>query len=411
MKPKLLALLGLIVVVIVAAAVAINLGGSGGGGPEIGQKLYPALADRINDVRSVTIAHAGTAVSLSERDGRWVATDKGGYPVDFTRLRRLLVDLSQLTTLEAKTRLSESYAALEVEDLSPDAKSTLVTLKDASGGALASLLVGKARFGRGTGVGGEGTYVRKAGEAQSWLASGRLAIEQNATGWLERQIINVPRARVERTTLFQPGGVKLTVERKASSDKDFTLLELPEGRKPKNSWDVNDIGAFLENLELEDVRPATELDFPADGPHAEVTTFDGLVVKVPYAEKDGQTWFRFEPSFVAPAKALAKEEAEAAQLKPTEEAEKEASESATRLKGWAYRLTTFKAAIVKKKLDDLLAPPEPPAKADAPAPMSTPVPMPGPVPMPAPPVAATPPAESSPPAATSPADAQPPAKP
>lgn len=392
MKPKLLALLGLIVVVIVAAAVAINLGGSGGGGPEIGQKLYPALADRLNDVRSVTITHAATAVTLSERDGRWVAASKGGYPVDFTRLRRLLVDLSQLTTLEAKTRLPESYAALEVEELGPDAKSTLVTLKDGSGGALASLLVGKARLGRGTGVGGEGIYVRKAGEAQSWLAGGRLAIEQTATGWLERQIINVLRGRVERAALFQPGGVKLTVERKASSDKDFTLLELPEGRKPKNSWDVNDIGAFLESLELEDVRPATDLDFPADGPRIELATFDGLMVKVPYVEKDGQTWFRFEPDFAAPATALTKEEAEAAKLKPTEEVEKEASETAARVKGWAYRLTTFKAALVKKKLDDLLAPPEPPAKPDAPGPMSTPVPPP-------------------PPATTSPSDGTPPAKP
>ena len=48
----------------------------------------------------------------------------------------------------------------------------------------------------GCGGGDDAVYVRKAGDAQAWLAKGRLTVNRDALQWLEREVTNVTRERV-----------------------------------------------------------------------------------------------------------------------------------------------------------------------------------------------------------------------
>src|SRR5581483_4708704 len=96
------------------------------------------------------------------------------------------------------------FSELELEELSQDgAKSALVTLKDAKDQELLSLYVGKQRFSRG-GSGGDGTYVRKANDNQTWLTKGRLQVDRGLTNWLDKAIANIARERVAKATIVQP---------------------------------------------------------------------------------------------------------------------------------------------------------------------------------------------------------------
>ena len=71
------------------------------------------------------------------------------------------------------------------------------------------------------------------------------------------------------------------------------LRDVPEGRETDSQYRINDIGRFLEDLRLEDVAPASSLDF-AGSPDKRmvVTTFDGLRVGIDTVMRDGDAWVR-----------------------------------------------------------------------------------------------------------------------
>ena len=65
---------------------------------------------------------------------------------------------------------------------------------------------------------------------------------------------------------------------KAGDDK-FRLRNVPEGREIKGERFLRYIGESLDNLTLEDVRPAGEVDYAGKAAGGAVfRTFDGLVV-------------------------------------------------------------------------------------------------------------------------------------
>jgi Domain of unknown function (DUF4340) len=351
MKPKLL--VGLAVVAAAAVGGAIYVSNSQRAAApraEIGQRLFPELAATAEQIRTIVIARKDGTFRIAREGDQWVVPDKSKYPASVDKVRRLLVSASELRALEAKTSSASSYAALEVENVdAPDAKSAQVTFQDGNGRDLFSVIVGKSYHGRG--AGSDGVYVRKAGDAQAWLAQGRLAVDREPIAWLDRMVVDVSRERVKSVTI-KPATPPVTVQRSNAADKDFALASLPAGRKAKSSYDIGQVGGAFETLELDDVRPAAELSFSNTSPVTEAVTFDGLRLTASFVEQDGATWARFAASFEAPAEPV-KPEGET-KLKAAEDVQKEADAINARVGGWAYKLPAYKVETLRRKLDDLL---------------------------------------------------------
>lgn len=354
MNAKVLIVLAALTAIVGVAAIGVSMRGpdsdqvAGGG-----EKIFPALAGKVNDARSLTVARKDGTVVLTKTGEDWTVADKSNYPADFAKVRKLLVELAELQTLEAKTKTPALYASLEVEDLSAaDAKSTQVTLKDANGGALADVLVGKQRYGK-SGSGGDGVYVRKVGDAQAWQARGRVTIEREALAWLDRNIADISRDRVKQVTVTQPDGAKLIVRKEKPDDKDFTLVDKPADRKLKSEYEVNNLAGVLEKLELDDVKPAKDIEFADGTPAVEIATFDGLVTRIHLVTKDDQSWIRINASFEAPTEPV-KPEGAAAKLKSADDVQKEVAQINARASNWAYKMPTYKAEAMRKKMNDLL---------------------------------------------------------
>ena len=259
--------------------------------------------------------------------------------------------LGELRALEAKTTTAATYPELDVENVdTPNAKSVQVSLLDAGGGTVLSVIVGKSRFGRG-GAFGDGVYVRRAGEAQAWLAQGRVTVDREVTAWLDRKIADVSRERVSAVTVKAPGQA-LTVSRAKAEDKDFALKDVPADRKAKAAYDINAVGGAFEGIELDDVRPAADIKFTASSPATELVTFDGLRITASFAEQDGATWARFAAKAEPPATPI-KTDGES-KLKSAAEVKTEADAINARAGGWAYKLQTYKLETLRRKLEDLL---------------------------------------------------------
>jgi hypothetical protein len=251
-------------------------------------RAFPGLATRLGDVVSVSLVRRGLRLDFVREGKGWLVVEKGDYPAAAGRLRRIALELADLTLVERKTREQRLYSRLAVEDPG-QGKSALVTLKDKSGKALAALIVGKESTDR-LGAGQDGVYVRRPGHAQSWLAAGSLDLSGDTASWLERSILDIPAARIARITLAQPDGRTLVIGRSAPNDK-FAVAEAPAGAKPGNDAAVSEPAAAFAALDLDDVAPAARHPIPAHGVvTAHYQTFDGLVVDLRLIARGKTAW-------------------------------------------------------------------------------------------------------------------------
>lgn len=387
-------LIGLVVAALLALVAAIALNHAGKpqreGSGEASTWLAPQLRDHVNEVTKLIVTGAGDkTLALLERGANgWTLADKGGYAVDTGKLRAFLLALSEAKLVEQKTANRDKYALLGVEDVSAaDAKGVEVEL-DGLAQPL-KLIVGNASQNGG------GTFVRRAGEAQSWLASGTLSVEKGAADWLKRDLANIPAERIESVTLTPAVGKGVRVHKDAGGDANFTLADIPKGREAGSEFTVNGLASTLSDLRFDDVFPAAEAPPGEAALQARYATFDGVVVSATAWQKDGKDFARFEASLdaqqadksIAAAQAKVKAEYEiatAASAKDAKDAKandapikplavsdpakdrdnrlaalhKEVVDLDARFQGWTYVLPAYKYANMDKKLDDLLKPVE-----------------------------------------------------
>ena len=361
MTPK--AVLGLAVVTLIAtsAAVWVTLQQPAAGPVQIGDEpAFPALRERPDAVAKVTITMPTGGFTLTRKGDRWVAADRHDYPVAADKLRELIVQLAEMRLIEAKTNRPDRYARLEVEDVAEGASSRRIRLEDAEGTVLAEAIVGKQRQ-RLTGAESSGTYLRRPGEAQSWLASGGIELDEQVQNWLEEEIIALDGERVRRLEVSPPSGDGYAVVRDAPAG-ELRLDGLADGEKLKQDANLNQLLGALARVQLEDIRPLGEVDWPDEQHTVRVATFDGLELTLQLATVNDQHWLRVDAAGAAPdqpqgeqppVEGQAEEQAgqqtaeqpQAGQTAVEGEAEKSAGEQAEVIKartdGWAYQVSDY----------------------------------------------------------------------
>ncbi|MEO5337953.1 MAG: DUF4340 domain-containing protein [Magnetospirillum sp. WYHS-4] len=291
-----------------------------------GERLFPTLLDVANQVEMVAIASGRETLTLERKDGRWSLAERHGYPVGADRVRAVVLGLADLRILEAKTKLPEHHKALGVEDSGlKDSTSREVTLFDAKGQKVAAAIVGRPKFDVG---GGErGLYIRRAGEDQAWLVKGQVDLGQGSADWLEREIVDVAAERVASIAIRHPDGETLVASRSSADEKHLSV----KGVAAKREDILDGMMAGLSHLMLDDVRKADDLEIgDAYLTRAEVTTFDGLTVKLRIGKLLQEYWIWLAA-----------------------EGNEEAAKLDARLKPWVYRIPSFKAERFLRRTSDI----------------------------------------------------------
>ncbi|MEX2217603.1 MAG: DUF4340 domain-containing protein [Phycisphaerales bacterium] len=373
-----------------------------------GAPAVAGLAERVNDVALVEV-RTGTGQFSVRRTAAntWEATEKGGYPVQFEKVKQVVVGLSQLRLAEQKTSRPDLYPKLGVQDPGGEVPEgergpTLVTLKDAQGQPLASIIIGNSKWDSKPGV-----YIRRAGEAPSWLASGQLEIPPQVVAWMDAKLLEVPRDRVKSVTVTHADGHVLEINREKPTDTSFVVKDVPAGKELRSPTAGDPLGAGISSLHFDDVAPAAELKTEGEGAArprwtADFRTFDGLVLVIQTFDRDGKVWAKLVAAFDE-VLASAPLENRPAALKSMEDVRTEAESLNARLSPWAFVLPEWKATALGVTMTSLLkdTPPAMPASMEGTQPLEMPpIPQgPGmqpPVP-PAPPGATPPPAPTGPP--------------
>ena len=371
--------------------------------------LVPGLKDKSGAITALNLTGAGNQkiVSLKQTTAGWVADNKSNYPVDVVKLRGFLLKLSESKILEPKTAAAENYVKLGVEDLaSTEAKGVQVELA-----GLAQPY--KMIIGNFAAQGGQSVFVRKPGDAQSFLASGNVRPETSVNSWLISEIVNIPGSAIQEVKLIPTTGDPLIVRKESASDENWAVQNVPAKLVLGSDSIGNALTGFLEDLKLEDVQPSAGFEPNLETLRtARYLGFNGLVIEVTGWEQDEKSYVKVRAStdtatserFILAAQVKAQNEAATkaqaevaaaatatatAVVDPTKPAavtpaaapvppfdiEKFRAEQLKiltgvvadinkRTEGWSYLIPNFKYALMRKTMDDMLKgpdlPPPPP---------------------------------------------------
>jgi hypothetical protein len=238
--------------------------------------VLPGLAERINDVDSIRIVQAGEqpVLTLSRAGDGWTVAERDGYPANAGKVRTALLNLAQSKVIETKTSNPERYAQLGVEDTDGEAASGVRIELTGAGIEPSTLIVGNY-----AGQQGEGTYVRRPGEAQSLMAAGNLVPERQVGDWLRRELTDIASSRIQQVELVEGDGRPLRVFKDSPEDANFQVADVPRGRALQSEVVANGLASTLSGLTLDDVaRAGDEVPDGVTRHRATYTLFNGVVL-------------------------------------------------------------------------------------------------------------------------------------
>lgn len=274
-------LLTLALGVVVAVAVAWWLLAARATAPQPGSgKALPGLDAQLDAVDRIEVLGAGarTLVSIVKRGGQWQMPSRQDWPANQREVTQALFRLGQAKRLEAKTANPARHARLGVEDIASElAKGSQLRL---SGGPVAvQVTVGNNHPALG------GSYVRIGEDPQVWLLDSDIAPARNPADWLDRRLLDLPMARIERIRVAPATGRAFSLHRR---DDRFSLDGLPPTAMA--TLDIgNATAGFTDQLALDDVAPDAGM---AATQTLVFESVDGLDITVAAWTQDDGTWAR-----------------------------------------------------------------------------------------------------------------------
>lgn len=338
MKPSSFAALLLVSAVALLLSIVSHTSSTRLAQPKVtGAPLVPGLVSSVTRIARLEVKQGDKTVSVARTaGGTWGLADRDGYPVRLEAVRGLLVKLAEANLVDAKTKSRDRFALLELEDpASKDAKSRLVRLLDDKGGAITEVIVGKKRFDA-FGANRSGTYVRRPGDDQTWLASADINASASVKDWVQTGVLDLQPAKISALTIQIPGEqpLKLTRDAAGGPSPKFNLAGLPEGKKLKEGASVDTLVRAASTIDLDDVRKS-DGKAAADAGTVKIEGDGGLVVTLRFIKAGEDTWVALAATGEGDAKA-------------------QAEEINRRAAGWDFKLPSGKAGTILKRAADFV---------------------------------------------------------
>ena len=333
-----------------------------------GTALWPSLAGELDTVTTLSILKGGTtpSVTVQKQGQEWTVAERANFPADVSKLRTLLLALSETKIREEKTSNPASYSIIGVEDpTKPGATGAQIdlTAKDGKHG----VIVGKSVAG--------GNFVRRAGENTSYVVEPGITFEAEPRYWIDTRLLDTASDKIQSIEFKPATGPTYAVRRvvepsakvpdaKADGAKvpdakstdvktaatpaatppppaqpKFVLEGVPSGRLAADQQTLAPAPNFLSNLAVEDVSKSGDIDF-SKPMIVTVTLADGGVITLTGVAVGDKRWIQVA-------------------------APKDSALSA-KANGRAFEIASYRYDGIFKPLEQLLVPkPAPPAKPGA----------------------------------------------
>ena len=280
--------------------------------------VFPELSDRLETIAKIKIERSSSdtrgSFVIEPFDNKWGIREKGGYQTRDGIIRETLIGLSQLTFQEAKTKDPDRHSKLKLRAINEkESEATRLVIEDNQGRILLDSLFGKRLQNLSGGT--PSVYMRKTSEPQSWLTKGELEIRNGVLDWLSVILTSIQRERIKRVLFTAPDGDELKLTYDTTFER-FEIENLPENREITSRFQLLNVGIILENLLLQDVRPAQLIIDPKLG-RARWETKDGLIINLSLAsdKTTNKLWAFISATIKSDASEKVKKEATKIQLR------------------------------------------------------------------------------------------------
>jgi hypothetical protein len=267
-----------------------------------GTPLLPSLANELNTVSELSVrkGSATPAVTIHKQGEQWTVVQRANYPADVSKLRKLLLALSDAKIREEKTSNPASYSVIGVEDPSlPGAAGAQIDVL-AQDGKLA-VIVGKSV--------GQGSFVRRAGDNISYIVEPGISFEAEPRFWIDTRLLDLPTDKIQRIEVKLAAGPVYELHRVAApggttgagapAAAPFALEGVPSGRKAADPQLLAPSPTAYSGLTADDVAVAGDLDFSKPST-ATLTLSDGKIVAFTGTAIGDKRWIQVtQPTDVA----------------------------------------------------------------------------------------------------------------
>jgi len=343
MTPKSITVLSVVTAISIAAAVAsLNINRDSSASVQ-GGALFPELLDTMDGVSKITVTDKDRQTTVSRSSGGvWGVNASDGYPASTSNVQKSILQVAQLLYLEKKTANEKLYERLQLEDLEKDESQVRrIQFFDDQNKVLADLFLGKKRLDL-AGETSAGAYVRKPNDPQTWLVSGEIDFQTELKSWLRNSILNIREEDVLKAEIRHPGGEIVRISKEDPKNRNFTLHNIPEGKKLKYESDPNNIANVVENLEMQDAKKAEKFKFIAKKTvTATYTSRNGLVADLALLKLGEDDWLKVKLTLSSD------------HLKDDKVADI-ARKITERTRGWVFKIPGFKAERLRRDAAKML---------------------------------------------------------
>lgn len=367
MNTKNIAILAIITLVLVFIAAQFSDTSNKTEETQAGSAFFPDLLSELKNIDSIRIQTASENFTVNKVDGVWGLASNHNYPVAMDNVSKILNGMASFILLEKKTAKPKLYERLDLQDVSLEAsKATLIELKKGHA-TVASLLLGKNQTAKSDRTRTE-VYVRKPNEEQTWLVMGTLSFfSKTPNEWLDKTISDIDGKRIREVSIEQKDAEPVKIFKTKETDNDYQLADLPPDAELSEAYKLNNLARSLDGLNLDDVLPASEVEFDESAAQIVFNTFDGLVITAKAMKKDAHYYLHLaasaKPETAMPIVAEEKP-AESEQPKPElketaaqrdARVAKEAEEFNQKVTHWVYLIPEYKYNNLLPKKSDLFS--------------------------------------------------------
>jgi hypothetical protein len=264
---------------------------------KLGQKLFADLP--VNDVAQIEIKQNGADLTLVKKDDLWRVKERNDYPANFTQISDFLVKAKDLKIAQSEEIGASQFPKLELLEPSKGAGSgTLLNLKDKSGKAIQSAILGKKvmrKSERPSQFGDDGfpvgRYISLPSDSKHvFVISDSLnEIEAKPENWLNKDFFKVEKVKsVSLVSTNATNSWKLT---RTNETGPWVLADA----KPSEHLDTNKVSGVANTMSspsftdvVVDAKPEkTGLDKPTT---VTMETFDGFTYTLKLGKGSGDNY-------------------------------------------------------------------------------------------------------------------------
>ncbi len=268
--------------------------------PEVARlplRFYPNLANQLGQTTRIEVyLRNAKNLDLIRGDDQWTVQQLDHYPANLELLRRVSSGLAGLRPLEPRTDNPDLYRRQGVADPGTEiGAGRRVILRGRGNEVFTDLIIGDHDLDTTGNRDPDRLFVRRYGEAQSWLVQGRLDLPDEPIAWLDPKLASIPLEMLKEVRVRPQGGAVA-----------YTLVSdpgrLPDETDPAPTPDAPSVTRWRLQLpsgqhhgEAEVIQPAatTLADFLAQNhpqsvqPSARAGDLGAVEMQVDYVRQDG----------------------------------------------------------------------------------------------------------------------------